>query len=140
MQTHVAHGLDIVSRSSWLQGAADVVLYHHEKFDGSGYPKGLTGDSIPITARIFAIADVFDALTSRRPYKEPFSFERAIGIIEDGAGRHFDPALVATFIGIARPLHEAFARCDDGVAELMVRTLANHYFLASADRSLRLDH
>ena len=140
MRTHVAMGEEIVTGAGWLAGGKEVVACHHEKWDGSGYPRQLAGEAIPLVARIFAIADVFDALTSRRPYKEPFSFERAIGIIEDGAGRHFDPALVATFIGIARPLHEAFARCDDGVAELMVRTLANHYFLASADRSLRLDH
>ncbi|MEI7610338.1 MAG: HD domain-containing phosphohydrolase, partial [Rhodospirillaceae bacterium] len=128
MKQHVAHGFDIVQSASSLYAASDVVLFHHEKFDGSGYLKGLKGEEIPITARIFAIADVFDALISRRPYKEPMDFEPALAIIREGAGRHFDPALVAAFAAIARPLYDAFAGRDDGVAERTLEDLTDRYF------------
>ena len=85
---------------------------HHEKFDGSGYHEGLSGGAIPIAARIFAIADVFDALTSERPYKQPFSLERSLQILKEGSGRHFDPVLVAAFAEIAEPLYRQFAESD----------------------------
>ena len=128
MRQHVAHGLDIVSRASWLHDAADVVLYHHEKFSGAGYLKGLKGDDIPITARVFAIADVFDALISRRPYKEPMPFERALAIIEEGSGDHFDPDLVAAFLRIARELYDTFAGRDDESLERCLTDLTDRYF------------
>ncbi len=128
MKQHVAHGFDIVLSAASLYSAADVVLFHHEKYDGSGYLKGLKGDEIPITARIFAIADVFDALISRRPYKEPMPFGKALAIIEEGAGGHFDPALVTAFAAIARPLYDAFSGRDDDVAERTLADLTNRYF------------
>lgn len=106
MQTHVDHGLDIVERSVWLKDAAAVVGNHHEKCDGSGYPVGLDRQSIPVNARIFAIADVFDALTSKRPYKEPFSFEESMRILEEGSGSHFDAELLDVFAAIARGLYD----------------------------------
>lgn len=128
MKTHVVHGLDIVGSSDWLVDAADVVGGHHEKFDGSGYPRGLKGDAIPIAARIFAIADVFDALTSRRPYKEPMSFAATMDILADGGGRHFDPVVLACFTGIAPGLHERLTRLgDDGVRDEL-RGLVMRYF------------
>jgi HD-GYP domain-containing protein (c-di-GMP phosphodiesterase class II) len=74
MKTHVEQGRDIIQRSEWLQDALEVVLSHHEKMAGKGYPGRLEGGSIPVTASIFAAADVFDALTSKHPYKEAFSF------------------------------------------------------------------
>jgi HD-GYP domain-containing protein (c-di-GMP phosphodiesterase class II) len=128
MQGHVAHGVDIVSRGSWLHDAADVVLYHHEKFNGSGYLKGLSGDEIPVTARIFAIADVFDALISRRPYKEPLPFDDALAIISEGAGSHFDPVLVAAFQRIARSLYDTVAGQEDQRVERMLLDLTDTYF------------
>ncbi len=128
MQKHVAHGLDIVGRSAWLNDAAAVVGCHHEKFDGSGYGNGLQAEAIPLTARIFAIADVFDALTSQRPYKEPFSFETAMGILEKSRGRHFDPRLLDVFAGIARPLHETFANRDDEHPRQVLRDIVIRYF------------
>ncbi len=129
MKQHVAHGFDIVRSAASLHGAADVVLFHHEKYDGSGYLKGLTGQAIPVTARIFAIADVFDALVSRRPYKEPMAFEAALAIITGGAGRHFDPGLVSAFVTIARPLYDAFAGQDDShMARSALETLTRRYF------------
>ena len=113
MKTHVVHGEDIVRRCAWLEDAADVVRYHHERYDGGGYMQGLAGEEIPIAARIFAIADVFDALTSKRPYHEPRSLEATMELIWDGSGSHFDPSLVATFAEIVPELHERFAGRDD---------------------------
>lgn len=77
--------------------AEKIARYHHEKWDGSGYPEGLSGYDIPVVARIVALADVFDALTSKRVYKEAFSFERSLGIINDSSGSHFDPVVVKAF-------------------------------------------
>jgi HD-GYP domain-containing protein (c-di-GMP phosphodiesterase class II) len=80
---------------------------HHEKYDGSGYYDGLRGEEIPLNARIFAIADVFDALTSERPYKKPLSYEETMGILSQGAGAHFDPELLDVFKRIAPSLYHA---------------------------------
>lgn len=102
MKTHAQVGYDILSRASsdTFAMAATIALNHHEKWDGSGYPNAKAGSTIPIEARIVAIADVFDALTMKRPYKEPWPIEKAIQAIQDGSGAHFDPTLVAAFLGI----------------------------------------
>jgi len=81
----------------FLQHAARIAGSHHEKWDGSGYPYGLKGDDIPLEGRLMAIADVYDALISARPYKRPFKTEEAKAIIEEGSGSHFDPALIDVF-------------------------------------------
>jgi HD-GYP domain-containing protein (c-di-GMP phosphodiesterase class II) len=128
MKRHVEYGLEIVQQSSWLADAADVVGGHHEKFDGSGYLHGLRGEAIPLNARIFAIADVFDALTSRRPYKEPMSYAEAMRIIESGSGAHFDPRLFEIFAGIARPLYDEFGNRDDERPRTVLRELIDYYF------------
>lgn len=128
MKTHVQHGLEIVEQSSWLKDAADVVGGHHEKFDGSGYLQGLRGEAIPISARIFALADVFDALTSRRPYKEPMPCDEALAIIEKGRGSHFDPRMLDLFSGIARPLYDEFGNRDDERPRAALRVLIDQYF------------
>jgi len=89
-----------------------VALTHHEKWDGSGYPHGLRGEDIPLAGRIVAIADVFDALTSDRPYKDSWSFEEAAEKIEESAGSHFDPDLVAAFKAMLpeiRKINEKYA-------------------------------
>jgi len=112
MKTHVEHGREILGRSEWLQDALNVVLYHHEMVAGKGYPRGVAGEEIPLTARIFAIADVFDALTSKRPYKNPFTFEQAMKILEEGRGTHFDPHLLDAFSRIAKPLYDRFEGKD----------------------------
>ena len=109
MQTHVDKGVDIVQRSSWLREGIRVVGHHHEKFAGGGYPRGLRGEDIPVAARIFAVADVFDALTSRRPYKEPLGFEETMEMLELDRGRHFDPAVIDAFRKIARELYDRYA-------------------------------
>lgn len=100
MQTHVQIGADIINNgdSFLLQMAQEIALYHHEKWDGNGYPHGLKGEEIPLSARIVAIADVFDALTSERPYKKAWPTEKAIALLEEEAGSHFDPTLVPIFI------------------------------------------
>ena len=133
MKTHVRHGLDVVARSTWLSDAKDVVGCHHEKFDGKGYPNGLSGKDIPLTARIFAVADVFDALTSRRPYKKALSCATALDILMRGRGKHFDPDIVNTFVDMAAPLHERYAHRSgrDLSAELI--DVAWKYFHAGAD-------
>lgn len=104
MKTHVELGTDIVAKSTWLDSAREVIEFHHERFDGSGYLRGLKGESIPLVARIFAIVDVFDALNSRRPYKEPFPREVAMRILAEGRGSHFDPRLFDVFEKIAAGL------------------------------------
>lgn len=133
MQTHVDHGLDIVGRSQWLDDAADVVGSHHEKFDGSGYPQGRSGDAIPVAARIFAIADVFDALASRRPYKEPFSFEETMQILHQGRGSHFDPRLLDSFTDIAEGLYRHIAGRDDPGLRQEVDAAIERYFRVELD-------
>jgi len=100
MRTHAQIGADILkgSPSPLLQAAAVIALTHHEKYDGSGYPNGLKGEQIPLHGRIIAVADVFDALTSARPYKPAWEFDRAVALIREGAGHHFDPSCVAAFL------------------------------------------
>ena len=100
MKKHCEYGLEIIGEHATplLHMAREVALYHHEKWNGEGYPYGLVGENIPFSARIVAIADVFDALTSVRPYKKAWSVEDAIGLIKDEAGKHFDPTLVPVFI------------------------------------------
>lgn len=99
MKQHAIFGFEILkgSSSKVLQTGADIALGHHEKFDGSGYPNALMGDEIPIFSRIVAVADVFDALTSERPYKKAWPIEDAAQFIRSNAGLHFDPACVASF-------------------------------------------
>lgn len=93
MKQHASIGYEILkgSASPYMQLAATIALSHHEKFDGSGYPKGLAGEDIPLFGRIVAVADVFDALTSARPYKPAWELERARQFLADGRGSHFDP-------------------------------------------------
>ena len=83
-----------------LKLAEVIALTHHERWDGKGYPRGLAGQRIPLVGRIIAIADVFDALTTRRPYKQPFSVEKSLQIIREESGSHFDPQVVETFLAI----------------------------------------
>lgn len=99
MKTHAQIGYEILkgSQSEVLIWAAEIAISHHEKFDGSGYPNGLVGEEIPLNARIVMVADVFDALTSSRPYKKAWSEEDAIKLINDSAGSHFDPKVVEAF-------------------------------------------
>ncbi|WCT24646.1 response regulator [Acidovorax temperans] len=112
MRRHPEIGAEIIGEhpSGVLQLAREIALAHHEKWDGSGYPRGLAGEAIPVSARIVAIADVFDALTTRRPYKEPWPVQEAMNHIAAQAGKHFDPALVALFAPLLPQLLEVRAR------------------------------
>ena len=98
-----------------------IALTHHEKWDGSGYPKGLQGSKIPLVGRIVAIGDVFDALTSKRPYKEPFSLEKSYGIVKESKGTHFDPAVVDAFFAIEDEISSIKEKYKDQKASLFVR-------------------
>jgi putative nucleotidyltransferase with HDIG domain len=127
MKKHVPHGIEIVRRSRWLNNATDVVAHHHEKYDGTGYYGGLAGKDIPLAARIFAIVDVFDALSSERPYKRPIDLEQSLQILREGAGAHFDPDLLQVFEGIAPKLHAAFGNRDQE-ARQQLALIVDRYF------------
>lgn len=100
MKQHAEYGWEILkgSSSSLVQLAALIARTHHEKYDGTGYPRGLAGEDIPIEGRIVAVADVFDALTSTRPYKAPWPVDKAVDFLAEQQGRHFDPACVEAFL------------------------------------------
>lgn len=114
MKTHARIGHDILGQGQApvFRLAAEVALRHHEWWDGSGYPDGLAGAAIPEAARIVSIADVFDALTMRRPYKQPWPLEKAVEQIRAGSGSHFEPRLVDLFVGILPEVREIQARWD----------------------------
>lgn len=116
MQRHTAIGYDILKGSSspLLCAAAEIALTHHERFDGTGYPQRLRGQAIPIRGRIVAVADVFDALTSERPYKTPWSFDVAFAAMRDWGGSHFDPACAAAFASARAEVRAVWARDSDG--------------------------
>jgi response regulator RpfG family c-di-GMP phosphodiesterase len=101
------------STSSFLQLARDIAYTHHEKWDGTGYPDGTKGGDIPLGGRIMAIADVYDALISKRCYKPAFPHEKAVEIIKDGSGKHFDPAMVDAFLACADEFQAIAAQFKD---------------------------
>ena len=98
MHKHPLHAFDILMPIAYLRPALDIPYCHHEKWDGSGYPRGLKGEQIPLAARVFALADIWDALISERRYREAWPRERVIGHIRTRAGTHFDPDLVEFFL------------------------------------------
>ena len=128
MQQHVQHGRDIVAQARWLSDAVDVISGHHERFDGKGYDQALANGQVPLGARLFAIADVFDALTSRRPYKEPLDFTEAMRQLEAGRGTHFDPALLDAFTGIARGLFDSTAASNGAELKASLQEIFTTYF------------
>ncbi|WP_428827379.1 HD-GYP domain-containing protein [Azonexus sp. IMCC34842] len=128
MRTHVSQGEEIVTGMGWLDGANAVVAGHHEKWDGSGYPRRSKGKEIPLAARIFAVADVFDALCSRRPYKEPMGFDAAMRILEKDTGSHFDPAVMAVFQPMAREIFDRLAECDEDAARHLLEDRVRQHF------------
>jgi putative two-component system response regulator len=100
MKQHAIFGYELLQGSSSrvLQAGAEIARGHHEKFDGSGYPGGISGLDIPVFSRIVAVADVFDALTSERPYKKAWTLEAAVDFLVAGSGKHFDPDCVQAFL------------------------------------------
>ena len=128
MRTHVAQGEEIVTGMGWLDGANAVVAGHHEKWNGSGYPRRLAGENIPLSARIFAVADVFDALCSKRPYKEPMGFDDAMAILEKDTGSHFDPSVMAVFRPMARPIFDRLASCSESDTKKLLEDRVRQHF------------
>lgn len=128
MRTHVAQGEEIVTGMGWLDGAHAVVAAHHEKWDGSGYPRRIAGAAIPLAARIFAVADVFDALCSKRPYKEPMGFAAAMAILEKDTGSHFDPSVMAVFRTIAPEVFERLANSSENDARQLLEERVRQHF------------
>ena len=126
MKKHTIYGRDAISAAvksinsadNFLVFANEIAYSHHEKWDGSGYPEGLAGDDIPISARLMAVADVYDALISRRVYKPPFPHEKAVAIIQEGKGSHFDPDMVDAFMEVADEFYviaQEFADSEEAV-------------------------
>jgi HD-GYP domain-containing protein (c-di-GMP phosphodiesterase class II) len=118
MKSHTTEGMKILAKieknanenhtmdDEYLKESIEMAHYHHEKWNGTGYPTGLRGEAIPLSARIMAVADVFDALVAERIYKKPFSYEKAMQIITEGAGQHFDPVVVEAFTKISKKLYD----------------------------------
>ena len=128
MRSHVQQGEEIVAGMGWLDGANAVVAGHHEKWNGSGYPRRQSGGDIPLEARIFAVADVFDALCSKRPYKEPMSFDTAMSILIKDTGTHFDPSVMEVFRPMAREVFERVEnRGEDDVRDLLEERVRHHF-------------
>ena len=122
MKMHTTYGSDMLEKvieiapdSNYLKEAKKVAKFHHEKWDGTGYPCGIKDLEIPLSARIMAVADVFDALTSKRSYKKPFTFKKAVNIIQEGKNKHFDPLVVDAFINA---LERIKIVCDEYAEEL----------------------
>jgi HD-GYP domain-containing protein (c-di-GMP phosphodiesterase class II) len=134
MKQHVEHGLEIIGRSAWLADAAAVVGGHHEKYNGEGYPAGLSNESVSILARIFALVDVFDALTCRRPYKEPMPYEEAMQILEAGRGTHFDPAVLDAFTSLGKHFYQTIAQREDAALREEAGAVMRRYFEVSIEQ------
>lgn len=130
MRSHVAIGGEIVQEADWLARARDVVASHHEWYDGTGYPKGLKGEEIPFNARLFAVVDVFDALTSRRPYKPPLPVAETLAMMRAESGRHFDPAILAAFLAIAEPDLRRYTTADTPWLKSRLARSIHQYFPA----------
>jgi len=128
MKRHVVFGGEIIQDSIWLKRARSVVLFHHEKFDGSGYPHGNSGMDIPLNARLFAVVDVFDALMSTRPYKQSFALKESLKILRDGAGKHFDPEVVSVFESVATGLYGEIGQSDKTYLRGALKAIINKYF------------
>jgi putative two-component system response regulator len=126
MKTHCRLGRDAIQHAEdqlgleveFLKYAKEIAYGHQEKWDGSGYPEGLAGDNIPISARLMAVADVYDALISRRVYKEGMPHEKAVGIIREGRGSHFDPDIVDAFLALTEQFQAVAQRYADSDADL----------------------
>jgi HD-GYP domain-containing protein (c-di-GMP phosphodiesterase class II) len=108
MRRHPELGANVVSRFAAYRHGALIVRHHHEAWDGSGYPDGLAGEQIPLGSRIISVADTFDALTTNRPYRVAMTVAEAIAILEDGAGRQWDPRVVEAMVGYLRDRHGEF--------------------------------
>jgi HD-GYP domain-containing protein (c-di-GMP phosphodiesterase class II) len=123
MRAHPLLGVQMVAGIKSLGSAVEVIRCHHERWDGKGYPSGLAGDDIPAGARVFSVADAFDAMTSDRPYRKAIPFDRACQEIADGAGSQFDPAVVEAFTAIVPDLPGLHAALHDGSVDSLARAI-----------------
>jgi response regulator RpfG family c-di-GMP phosphodiesterase len=147
MKTHAALGFAAIENAErrlgvkveFLACAKEIALNHHEKWDGSGYPRKLVGSEIPISARLMAVADVYDALTTRRVYKDAIPHAAAVAIIIEGAGRHFDPDVVCAFADIADEFEAIACRYSDLVESPELQPAQNPEVLANLDQDLAGD-
>ena len=138
MHQHVLRGAEILKEVKWLDDAHDIVRYHHEQWDGNGYMEGLKGKKIPLNARIFAVGDVFDAMSSKRPYKPPYSYGDSLDYVKGKRGTHFDPDLVDQFLKISRDLYDEIACKDkEELDRLIHETIQSHFNIDLADTRLR---
>ncbi|MDD5177096.1 MAG: HD domain-containing protein [Sterolibacterium sp.] len=128
MRTHVEQGETIVTGMGWLDGANAVVAAHHEKWDGTGYPRRLKEQAIPLAARIFSVADVFDALCSKRPYKEPMGFEAVMAILEKDTGSHFDPSVMDVFRPLALAVFNRLANSSESDGRQLLEERVRQHF------------
>lgn len=128
IKRHVALGKQIITNVRWLEDAVDVILYHHENWDGTGYPEGLSGEAIPLLARIFAVSDVFDALTSERPYKQAMSYSEAVDTMAREKNVRFDPVLIEAFFEISEEAYRSITSQDVHSMEDTVLKVINRYF------------
>jgi HD-GYP domain-containing protein (c-di-GMP phosphodiesterase class II) len=131
MQRHVALGYDLVKGIPFLADAAEIILAHHERHDGSGYPRGLRGKDIPMFARIFAVADSFDAMTSGRPYRSALPVQTARRVIDAGRGKLFDPEIVDAFFAVGEAAWQLIS-ADSQTASIHKIICGNGLTLASA--------
>ncbi len=131
MQRHVALGYDLVKGIPFLADAAEIILAHHERHDGSGYPRGLRGKDIPMFARIFAVADSFDAMTSDRPYRSALPVQTARSVIDAGGGKLFDPEIVDVFFAVGEAAWQLIS-ADSQTASIHKIICGNGLTLASA--------
>jgi len=127
MQEHVKRGVALIKPYRWLKDTRDLIRSHHEKYDGSGYPAGLSHDKIALEARIFAIVDAFDAMTSKRPYRQAGQLNSVIEALELESAAHFDPVLLAAFIEIAPQLLEIIEKLDGPALEREVNGVLKKY-------------
>ncbi|RME21833.1 MAG: HD domain-containing protein, partial [Candidatus Zixiibacteriota bacterium] len=128
MQSHPEMGARLLKGIPWLEDALEVVRHHHERWDGTGYPDHLCGDAIPLVARIFTIVDVFDALTSQRPYKEALDYPEAMLTMRSLSGKQFDPELYTRFTTIAQGLYDEVACADAMTINAHINKLVESHF------------
>jgi len=128
MREHVNHGEDIVRNLGWFADSVNVVSSHHEKWDGTGYPRKISGENIPIEARIFTVADVFDALCSKRPYKDAIVLSETMDYMRSQSGSHFDPSIILLFENLAPFMYEKTHGISEDEAKKLLEPMIIKYF------------
>jgi len=128
MREHPSMGVKLLADMPWFQDAIPVVLHHHERFDGTGYPDALAGEAIPLAARIFSVIDVFDALLASRAYKAAFSLQKTLQTLDDESASHFDPAIINRFLKLAPAFFDLVAGLSEQELRAMLETRRRKMF------------